>query len=562
MSSPLLRCREVRPYLSAYVDGELDEGLQERIEAHLASCQACSRQVESYRAIEGLLSSLPASGPPPEVLDRVLAATSRQNSERAVRQSLRRPEKPVAPRLLPAFLIADTNLAAPISRLRNLGARRRGSWIMVTALPTLAALLLVAVTFISFHAQRHLDAKTATTVPTVSKVAQMYKTDEKVADVMSQLPFNPQMPTDYPRGMQYQRVGVGTYSNGAKYLDVFWTLAPPFTTLHLREAGLPLAERANLDDVGAESNPLQTWQIPGYSQWQNMSDMVNSGVLVEGVDKFVNFGFSATLDIGLRGGNLTPYSQSYRSAVTILRLVSLSIDQQFTPLGAVGAPNAAQVVHFKMLTTGESDGKTYEWEVYWDNLKHLARATLSNSSSGAQLYTDYWNYWNGVQVTRCEPQGICEDISSEPSLFATDPSRLSGSVTNFLDYKIIPDLLDGELWNTSMIPAPAPSSLGIGNELVYTLAFDDGLYPMSVFVSAATKQVVGITSEVGEQYAPPGGKDAAYPLVGVVPTGGCSPVGYTLIVYLPDNAQNLKAPPSSSGGKVSHFQTVATCIQG
>src|SRR5215469_9380536 len=118
MSTPLLRCREVRPYLSAFIDGELDEELQVRIETHLASCQVCSRQVQSYLAVDGLLGTLPASGPSPEVLDRVLAATSRQNRERAVRQSLRRPDRPVAPRLLPAFLVADTSLAAPISPSR------------------------------------------------------------------------------------------------------------------------------------------------------------------------------------------------------------------------------------------------------------------------------------------------------------------------------------------------------------------------------------------------------------------------------------------------------------
>ena len=311
MSAPLLHCREVRPYLSAYIDGELDERLQERIEAHLASCEACSRQVEGYRAIDGLVSELPASNPSPEVLDRVLAATSRQNSERAVRQSLRRPERPVVHRLLPAFLIADTNLAAPIPHSRNTTARRR-SWIMVTGLPTLAAFLLVAVTFISFHAQsrRHVDIS-MTPVPTVSALTQVVKTDQKVESVASQLPFDPQMPSVYPLGTQLKSVTVSTFPNTeTKYLDVVWTLAPPFTTLHLREVGVPLAARASLDYVGAVDIALQTWQLLPYPQWQNMSDKSgsNSGRLIEGEDDFLTLGFSVTLDIGLRGGNLTEYS--------------------------------------------------------------------------------------------------------------------------------------------------------------------------------------------------------------------------------------------------------------
>src|SRR5215469_3988065 len=106
MSAPLIRCFEARPYLSAYVDGELDAGLAERIYEHLASCTECRRTAAKYRYVDELIGRLPAPGPSPEVLDRVLAATSSVNRERAVRESLRRPEKPLAPRSLPAFILA------------------------------------------------------------------------------------------------------------------------------------------------------------------------------------------------------------------------------------------------------------------------------------------------------------------------------------------------------------------------------------------------------------------------------------------------------------------------
>jgi hypothetical protein len=556
MSSPLLRCREVRPYLSAYVDGELDEELQKRVKAHLASCDACSRQVETYLAIDGLVSAAPASSPSPEVLDRVLAATSRQNSERAVRQSLRRPERPVAPRLLPSFLIADTNLAAPIPPLRKAAGRRR-SWIIVTALPTLAALLLVAVTFISFHAQR-LTVDKATPVPTVSKVSVVDKTDQLVNSVVSQLPFEPQMPSNYPLGTELGSNGVRveTFPNGTKYLDVVWTLAPPFTTLHLREVGVSLKDRATLDYVEAQGIALQTWQIPNYSRWMNMYDRTNSGRLVEGED-FPSLGFSVTLDIGLRGGNLNEYNPNpadYQTAVADLRLVSLSIDQQYMPLPAVEPPNASEVVHFQVLTTGVSDGKTYEWDVYWDSPKGLVRAALRNSSN-ILLYTDYVK---GTQVIRCDPRGSCEDISTQSLLYATDPERLGYSVLNFYT-QINADVGDAELWN--MGQGYAQSGLGIGSELVYMVAFDDGPYPMTVYVSTATNQVVGITSDMGSTN-PPGGRDAAYPLVGSAPLSSCSAEGYPLIVYLPDNSPNvpnMKAPTPAAGGRTPQIQPVATC---
>src|SRR5271166_1341536 len=109
MSTPTLRCREARPYLSAYVDRELDYALQNQIKFHLDSCATCSREVARYQALDGMLASLPAPGPSPEVLDRLLSAGYRANRERAVRESLSRPEKPVVSRSLPAFLIADTN---------------------------------------------------------------------------------------------------------------------------------------------------------------------------------------------------------------------------------------------------------------------------------------------------------------------------------------------------------------------------------------------------------------------------------------------------------------------
>ena len=123
-----------------------------------------------------------------------------------------------------------------------------------------------------------------------------------------------------------------------------------------------------------------------------------------------------------------------------------------------------------------SDGKTYEWDVYWDSPKGLVRAALRNSSN-IVLYTDYVK---GTQVIRCDPRGSCEDISSQDQLYASDPQRLGDPVLNFYT-QIRAYLGDAELWNMGMVPAPP--GLGIGSELVYMVAFDDGLYPMTVYVS-------------------------------------------------------------------------------
>jgi hypothetical protein len=566
MSTPLLRCREVRPYLSAYVDGELDDGLQEQVKAHVASCGACSLAVERYRALDEMLGTLPASTPSPDVLDQVLAATSRQNRERAIRQSLRRPERPVVHRLLPAFLLADTNLAAPLVHSRNAIGRGKRSWVLVTALPTLAALLLIAVTLISFRAQsRHLADKAT---PTVSTLTTLEKTDQQVFGLEPQLPFVPRVPTYLPVRTGYQSVNVSAIPGGPKRLDVIWTLPPPYNYLHMREVGVPLADRAGLDYVETVPIALQTWQLPNLPQWVNMADRTNnSGRLVEGAD-FT--GISITLDIGLRGGgNLSEESNvnadsdtqrhNYEYAVDDLRLTSLSISSPYLPLSAVAQPdpNGKQVVRYEMWTTGQRDGQTYRWDVYWDSNRDLTRASLF-TSSGTLLYTDYWH---GLQVTRCAPQKSCKSFPSGSSFFATDPVQLGGKVSNF--FSIINSyLVEGELWN--MGPIAPPSGLGAGSQPVYTLPFVTGPYPMTVYVSYGNRQVVGLMSDVWSQDNP-GGKDAASPLADQPPPlSGCAPVRYSLIVYLPENSSSvpgLMAPPSSSGGKTPQTPTVATCTQ-
>lgn len=54
-------CRISR-YLSAYLDGELSPRLLRRVEAHVARCDACARELDALR---GLGSILKAGGPPP-----------------------------------------------------------------------------------------------------------------------------------------------------------------------------------------------------------------------------------------------------------------------------------------------------------------------------------------------------------------------------------------------------------------------------------------------------------------------------------------------------------------
>ena len=46
-----MNCKEVADKLSPFMDGELDSGLNERVSLHIESCDACKRDLESFRRI-------------------------------------------------------------------------------------------------------------------------------------------------------------------------------------------------------------------------------------------------------------------------------------------------------------------------------------------------------------------------------------------------------------------------------------------------------------------------------------------------------------------------------
>lgn len=48
------------PQLSAYLDGELDARARQRVAAHLATCPACSAQLERLQALSADFQALPA----------------------------------------------------------------------------------------------------------------------------------------------------------------------------------------------------------------------------------------------------------------------------------------------------------------------------------------------------------------------------------------------------------------------------------------------------------------------------------------------------------------------
>jgi len=78
-----IRCREVLAALSSSVDGELEPGAAERIEAHVRACEQCERFGGRFsalvRALREALGAPPAV--PPDVARRLRARLGREQAE-------------------------------------------------------------------------------------------------------------------------------------------------------------------------------------------------------------------------------------------------------------------------------------------------------------------------------------------------------------------------------------------------------------------------------------------------------------------------------------------------
>jgi predicted anti-sigma-YlaC factor YlaD len=78
-----MRCETVKELLEAYVEGELDESIQEELEAHIADCQLCKQELALARIIPRLICSL-ATPPVPE--DIIPSTLKRLHETPAVRR--------------------------------------------------------------------------------------------------------------------------------------------------------------------------------------------------------------------------------------------------------------------------------------------------------------------------------------------------------------------------------------------------------------------------------------------------------------------------------------------
>jgi hypothetical protein len=419
----------------------------------------------------------------------------------------------------------------------------------------MAALLIITLTLVSFHGRPGQTSTVVRPTPDRSPAREVEITDQKVfAASAGKLGFVPQLPTTLPEGATFHSVSISATDTGQKYLDVTWSLGTQYTDMRLREMGVPLVERT--DYLVQTPNALQTWQIPGDPQWQTMVDAGDTGHLVVGEDRGQ---FSITLDVGLRGGDLfVANNRQAQSALIDLRLTSLSIDSKYLPLGAISVPHTPMVVHFRIQTVGEHDGRPYQWDVYWNESNGESRAVLYESTDsgapGTKVYTDYLS---GGAVARCTPTNICEMIPLSSPQVAKDPFTLGPKVRTFLN-DINGFVRRGDLWNLGVSQTEL-AGYGIGTTALYAFAYVSGPYPITVYVYAANLQVAAVISQINLAGSiTPGGKYGQSPLTSF---GDCA-AGYPLLVFLDPHSVNL-FPDLQAGdvGNQPSMPTVPTCSQ-
>ena len=83
-----MTCHDARELLSALLDDALGPAERAALEAHVAACADCSRELEALRATVALLGRLPAAHAPVGFVDRVVAAAYRPPWPRRVLDAL------------------------------------------------------------------------------------------------------------------------------------------------------------------------------------------------------------------------------------------------------------------------------------------------------------------------------------------------------------------------------------------------------------------------------------------------------------------------------------------
>ncbi len=77
-----MNCNEFVELVTAYLDGALDTGAEQRFVGHLAECDGCDRYLDQMRTTVTALGHLPAESLDPGVRDDLLSAFQNWKADR------------------------------------------------------------------------------------------------------------------------------------------------------------------------------------------------------------------------------------------------------------------------------------------------------------------------------------------------------------------------------------------------------------------------------------------------------------------------------------------------
>lgn len=531
---PPMTCASAQPYLSAYADGELVDHLRQRVDTHIAGCEACALRVAKIRALDQALAALPHTTPSPEVFERVHAAIANRTTEPAMRESLG-----AGLRLLPRrHRQVNTSWTTDDTPTAHLGrAPRHVRWTS-GVIPTIAAVLLIAVTAVAFRGvvNSPLGRGSDHPTPTVAPETALQLTQRKVASAtaLTALAFTPVLPTYLPDNVQGVNVNVSSASadKPTRTLDVTWTLDGAVRNLHLRESAA---------DYVYPDYKLKT-DLPNLS-WQVTSDAWRPVVAQHGPQypAVTQLRAHAGVSIVLEG---QPQSSDMTDNTTIqtLQLVSMSMDTPFHPITIKPTPIQNRVLHFSTLPMPFTDAPGWTQDAYIYPAQDLQRVDVTTR--------DGRHY---VDITRGGQDGIRLDETNHTYTVGTR-DQLSGKIDTggpWTQFFVNANLLvqAGYLWDSG-------HEATWGGLPVYDFIYVTAPYRTHVYVDKKSSQVVQMWVDLNDKTNPDG---VAAPDK-LIATDKCR--GFTKIEYLQPGQEptpNFYSTTPPSGYQPGRPPTTVSC---
>lgn len=461
-----LRCADITPYLSAYADGELAEPLRSQVAAHVATCDACSAQLERISTIDGALAGLRRTAPSPEVFERISAAVAQRPREATVRESLR------ASGFVPRLAQRQTRIEFPRWGQREASpaaSPRMPRWV-AASLPAVAALLLISLALVVFRGFNAVGpgALKPTPIPTVGPRADMLaKTTTEMDKNLGQLSFAPIYPTYLPPEVTDVHSVVTTASgrNPSRLLDVTWTLSSGLVQeIRLREA----PKGALWSGYTPNAAEGRSWQI-GDHVWVSLSPESGSDLPAVGQDRGdVSLVLAATPRLGSAGDPLA-----------VLRFISLSMDRQYQRAPTIYPSQTANLVQHYTAQVRPSNGVIYNQEAWAYPAQSAARVEVTGSDGSHYADVIHGVYGLHLDLRRNRYQ----ETSTDQTLAGS--ADLSNSPVTQVFYNGLTYANAGQLWYVGL------TRYNGGEYHEFRLV--DAPRVIHVYVDRATNQVVTVT---------------------------------------------------------------------